>query len=199
MPLRPTDGPLHASATIPFRFFDFSVSISSFASSASSASQYTATSSWTIPGIGSLSAKGIRAVGKWQLRGLEWIIIRRKLASFRRIFPHTNNGVNDNLEDAYDAVLELTRYVTYCFLLKMETQSPIHGFLRPALYSERIRKEALGFILPQIASQNVACLVKALVKWPPFEVQMFITEVMTCLPSEWLNLTEYVVKYIVRV
>jgi hypothetical protein len=161
----------------------------------SSASQYTDTSSQTIPdhGIGSITAKGIRAVGKLQLRAAEWIVIQRNLAELRRLFPHNDDDVNDRRQEAYDTVLELTRYFTLLF------RTVIRQLMRPRfrlhLYSDQVRKEALRLVLPQIASENVAHMVKALAKLQPVEVQIFITELMTCLPPEWVGLTVCVMPY----
>lgn len=93
------------------------------------------------------------------------------------------------LENAYHDILELTRYV---FHLRIDIRRLIHASDRPSLYSNQIRKQALALLLPQIATHNTAHLVKSLMKWPPYEVQLFVTEVMACLPLEWLTLTEYV-------
>jgi hypothetical protein len=108
-------GAPHANSTVPYRFFELSRTTSSLAYSADSqsVSQYTVTSSSTVHGIGSLAAKGIRAVGKLQLRVLEWIVIRRKLTRIRRLFPHADDNTDDTLEEVYDAVLELTRHCIY--------------------------------------------------------------------------------------
>jgi hypothetical protein len=112
-----TSTSLNAS-TVPYRYFNFSESSSSFATSVTtetSASLHTVSSSRTIPGIGFLSGKGIRAVGKLQLQGMEWIVIQTKFANFRRLFPHKNETSAAGLEEAYDELLELTRFVPHAF------------------------------------------------------------------------------------
>lgn len=101
-------------ATTPYRF-SLMGSPGCSLISRSSASQYTDTSSPTIPGhgIGSFTAKGIRAVGKIQLRAAERFVIWRNLVGLRRLFPHTDDAVNHRQPEAYDTVLELTRYFTF--------------------------------------------------------------------------------------
>lgn len=108
-----------ASPVVPYRYFDFSESSSSLATATTqmseSTSLYTVTSSGTVPGIGALSGRGIRAVGKLQLRGMEWIVLQAKFANFRRLFPHKDETTAVGLEEAYDDILELTRFVLYLF------------------------------------------------------------------------------------
>jgi hypothetical protein len=84
-----------------------SLSVSYASSTTSSAS-----SKWsTIWGPGTLSGKALEAFGEATLRGVESLVIRRKLASLRSIFPHKNDAVIKNVEDVYDNVLELSRSV----------------------------------------------------------------------------------------
>ena len=70
---------------------------------------YTTTSSSTVPGIGSLSGKGILAFGRLILRGVEWVIIPQKLRVARSLFPHTDHATFEGIEQVYDDLLELTR------------------------------------------------------------------------------------------
>ena len=73
---------------------------------------YTTTTSRTVPGLGALAGKGILAFGKLALRGLETVVIRQKLAAFKRLFPHDDNYAHfEHLKEVYDEILELTRCV----------------------------------------------------------------------------------------
>jgi hypothetical protein len=84
----------------------------SMISCTSSASNETTTSTSTIWGPGTLSGKAIEAFGEATLRGVENLVIRRKLVSLRSHFPHDNGTVNRKIEQIYNDVLELTRFVS---------------------------------------------------------------------------------------
>lgn len=73
----------------------------------------TSTSS-TIPGIGALSGKAIKALGASVLRMAERVVITRALARIKPHFPHVcdaKSSNDTNLEEMYEIVLELCRYV----------------------------------------------------------------------------------------
>lgn len=67
------------------------------------------------------------------------------------------------------------------------------GCIRLFQDTEQSRKDVLGFVLRRIASENSANLVKSCVKWPPVEVQLFVVEVLACVPHKFHQLTKYVV------
>jgi hypothetical protein len=71
----------------------------------------TSCTSSTDQGIGTTSGRAIQAVGEFVLRGVETIIVRRRIASVLKIFPHNNELNSDGLEKAYDDVLEISRCV----------------------------------------------------------------------------------------
>jgi hypothetical protein len=60
----------------------------------------TTSSTW---GPGALAGKALEALG------VENLVIRRKLASFRSVFPHDNDTMIRDIEQVYDDLLELTR------------------------------------------------------------------------------------------
>jgi hypothetical protein len=109
----PVQGSYYPARHTQFRYFNLSASTSSLeSSSASSSSEYTTTSSSTNPGIGSVTGKGILAFGKMAQRGLDGIVIRRRLAAMKSVFPHNDGDETSvqNLDKIYDDVLELSRY-----------------------------------------------------------------------------------------
>ena len=63
----------------------------------------------TVQGLGSHSGRVIYAFGEAALRGLEILIVRRRLNTIANFFPHENKEVED-LTTVYDDVLELARY-----------------------------------------------------------------------------------------
>jgi hypothetical protein len=80
-------------------------------SSAASDSIYTTTSASTVPGIGALSGKFIYAFGKTILGALESVVVRRRLSYIQSICPLSDNTPPPDVEQIYDDLLELTRYV----------------------------------------------------------------------------------------
>jgi hypothetical protein len=81
----------------------------SYATVSTTNSAYTDTS--TVWGPGTLAGKALEAFGEATLRGIENIVIRRKLAALRSAFPHTDNSPGKDIDGVYDAVLELSRRV----------------------------------------------------------------------------------------
>jgi len=68
-------------------------------------------------GPGTLTGKALEAFGEATIRGIENLVIRRKLASLRSMFPHGNDTTIGNIEQLYDDILELSRCVcTPCTL-----------------------------------------------------------------------------------
>ena len=62
-----------------------------------------------IDGIGYLIGRGTITPGRLVLKGYERILIERKFAAARVIFPHTDDEDIEGLEAAYDELLNLTR------------------------------------------------------------------------------------------
>ena len=71
----------------------------------------TTPSNGTEEGIGSLGGRVLYAFGEATLRGLENLVIRRKLRVVKSLFPHKDTVVDKNMEKTYDDVLELSRCV----------------------------------------------------------------------------------------
>ena len=90
------------------------LSFESFATSSTSNTASTDTS--TIWGPGTLSGKAIEAFGEATLRGVENVVIRRKLSTYRSLFPHTDDMTIKNIDTVYENVLELSRYSSYPFV-----------------------------------------------------------------------------------
>lgn len=62
----------------------------------------------------------------------------------------------------------------------------MYALNRPGRYSDEIRQQALAMVFPQIATGNIADLIKAFANKPSAEVEEFVTECIACLPTEWL-------------
>lgn len=130
----------------------------------------------TIWGPGTLTGKALEAFGEATLRGVENIVVRRKLAFFRSAFPHDNETMTEDIVQIYENVLELTRsdaIVSSCreYLFTRPR--------RPGLYSKGVRQIALQLLLPQIDSRNTCHLIQALEKWPEIEIRLFLSQVMS--------------------
>jgi hypothetical protein len=81
-----------------------------------STSNTTATDASTIWGPGTLSGKVIEAFGEATLRRVENVVIRRKLSTYRSLFPHADDTTIRDIDSVYENVLELSRYCihSYC-------------------------------------------------------------------------------------
>ncbi|THU97287.1 hypothetical protein K435DRAFT_857801 [Dendrothele bispora CBS 962.96] len=110
----------------------------------------------TIVGPGSLSGRAVLALGKLTLKGVERVIIARRLSIISSKFPHSNvSGTRiKGLKDMYDDLLELSR---------ME------------MYPSTIQSEAISILLAQIGSFQTDSLVHALAAWNPVEVRLFLS------------------------
>jgi hypothetical protein len=82
-------------------------------SSIASTSVSTAISSTIPPGIGSLSGTFIQGVGKQMLRGVEAIVVRRRLAYIHSLCPLSDNTPPMDVDRIYDELIELARCVIY--------------------------------------------------------------------------------------
>ncbi|KAJ7433028.1 hypothetical protein B0H11DRAFT_1939856 [Mycena galericulata] len=126
-------------------------------------SQRTTTETSTVWGPGTLSGRALLALGEVTIRGLNQIVIWRRLATIRLRAPS---------QSMCDDLLELCR---------------------PAMYSLRIRKEVLRLILTQICVESKwSMLVLALCDWRQDEARLILHEVMRSLsdpellhPSGW--------------
>jgi hypothetical protein len=149
------------------------------ASYASSTTSRTSSKWSTIWGPGTLSGKALEAFGKATLRGVESLVIRRKLAFLRSIFPHKNDAVIMNIEDVYDDVLELSRSVVefpgwYTLAL--------WRYVRPELYPKTVGQIAIRLLLVQIEGSETDHLIRALGRWPEIEIRFFLSQIMSeCL------------------
>lgn len=65
----------------------------------------------TIPGIGSLTGKAIKALGSIVLRGLDRFIIYAHIRAILSKFPHsdTQAATIEGIQEIYDIILELSR------------------------------------------------------------------------------------------
>jgi hypothetical protein len=135
----------------------------------------------TIWGPGTLTGKALEAFGEATLRGVENLAIRRKLASFRSVFPHKNDTTIENIELIYDDVLEISRLVPsyLIFLTRLRACRGIVNIFRPHLYSKAVGRAARQLLIVQINSRENHHLIKALDGWPQVEVRFFLSEIMS--------------------
>lgn len=137
----------------------------------------TAITSSTIPGLGEISGRAILALGKFTLRGAEYLVIRRRLDTISANFPHRNANQITGIEQMYNDILELSRFVHARFWPTCWAYSKE----RRDLYHEAIRARALSIILVQIGSRQTRHLVKCLLDWPFIETKIFISELTALL------------------
>jgi hypothetical protein len=153
----------------------------SFESRATSSTSNTAsTDTSTIWGPGTLSGKAIEAFGEATLRGVENVVIRRKLSTYRSLFPHADDTTIKNIDTVYENVLQLSRYSSHPFIphigwLPYRTDRTMY---RPNLYSKNTTQAALRLMMIQIARRETLHLRKALQKWPTVELQFFLSQIM---------------------
>ncbi|KAF9066512.1 hypothetical protein BDP27DRAFT_1423761 [Rhodocollybia butyracea] len=116
----------------------------------------TVSSASTFGGLGSLSGKALLNFGKLTLKGIEQIIIFRRLSTIAAHFPHHAGAKLPGLTEMYADLLELSR---------------------PELYPESIRVRALQVLVAQIASRSSEKLVEVLSNWPAVEVRLIIYDI----------------------
>ncbi|KAJ3795360.1 hypothetical protein GGU11DRAFT_747125 [Lentinula aff. detonsa] len=129
----------------------------------------------TFTGPGSLAGKALFSFGKLTLKGVEQIIISRRLSVIATHFPHHNTDKIIGLPGMYADLLELSR---------------IH------LYSDSTRMRALQLLFGQVASRSIAHLLKALLVWPLVEVNLLLSELLRCFdPQRTSYLAEYTLEH----
>jgi len=92
-------------------FFASSVASSSRDSIPASPSFYTTTSASFVAGPGELTGRGLNAIGKMTLRGVQNIVVRRRLQVINSFIPHGNETAIPGKEQMYSDLLELSRCV----------------------------------------------------------------------------------------
>ena len=78
-----------------------------------STSNTATTNGSTVWGPGTVSGKLIEAFGEATLRRVENIVIRRKLSTYRSLFPHTDDTTIKDIDSIYENILELSRSFTH--------------------------------------------------------------------------------------
>ncbi|ESK86513.1 hypothetical protein Moror_9833 [Moniliophthora roreri MCA 2997] len=116
-----------------------------------------ATSLVTLTGPGALAGKAIYMLGKATLKGVDRIIIYRRLSAISSRFPHKNSAEIRGIQQAYYDLLELSR---------------------PIIYSKSIRDQALGMLLGQIGSRQSRYLLHSLLTWPEVEIGLLMSDIM---------------------
>ncbi|KAJ4483619.1 hypothetical protein J3R30DRAFT_3698502 [Lentinula aciculospora] len=111
----------------------------------------------TITGPGSLAGKALFNFGKFTLKGIEQLIISRRMSVIAAHFPHHDGDSIVGLPEMYADLLEMAR---------------IH------LYSDPTRTRALQLLLGQIASRSTRHLVRALSVWSIIEVNLLLSQLL---------------------
>ncbi|KAJ6605343.1 hypothetical protein DFH09DRAFT_1300075 [Mycena vulgaris] len=129
--------------------------------SSSARSVYTTTSSSTQWGPGALAGKAILAMGKAVVRGVDYLVISRRMSAIKAVMPCSDDDVgrSRNLETMFDDLLELSG---------------------PGLYPEAVRIQAMQLILAQIATKQTHHLRLSILKWEIeyAELVAFLTEII---------------------
>ncbi|KAF5384527.1 hypothetical protein D9757_006469 [Collybiopsis confluens] len=110
----------------------------------------------TFDGLGSSTGKAIFAFGKH--KGVEQLIISRRIASIAAQFPHLDTDNIPNLHSMYMDLLELSRI---------------------DMYSHSTRTRALQILMRQIARRCTASLTVALSTWSVVEAKLLISEIVS--------------------
>jgi hypothetical protein len=88
----------------------------------------------TIPGIGSLSGKFIRGIGKIIIRQIEDVaIIRRRISYIQSLCPLSDDSPPEDVVQIYDDLLELARSVVTCNVNSRPNSDLLHADLASTL------------------------------------------------------------------
>ncbi|KAJ6605352.1 hypothetical protein DFH09DRAFT_1121235 [Mycena vulgaris] len=122
-------------------------------------SLYTTTSSSTQWGPGAMAGKAILAMGKATLRGVEHLIISRRIGTIKAVMPCTDDNGSEHLGKIFGDLLELSR---------------------PALYPDGVRIQAMEILLAQIATEQTRHLRRSIANWDidSEELGAFLTEIV---------------------
>ncbi|KAF8217535.1 hypothetical protein K438DRAFT_1795164 [Mycena galopus ATCC 62051] len=142
-PPSPEPGPYRPPSSFDFSYSEY---------------QRTTTDTSTTWGPGTLSGRALLALGEATLRGINSLIIRRRLTTIRRRAPSLTKSMCDDL-------LELCR---------------------PAMYSTSLGEEATGLILTHLCvDSRYSALAVALCDWPPEEARLILLRLMRSLSQFW--------------
>ncbi|KAK7058496.1 hypothetical protein VNI00_002130 [Paramarasmius palmivorus] len=120
-------------------------------------------SSETINGPGALSGRYINELGELTLKGINILVVYRKLRNIERHFPHGNE--------------EPVPYEMYGHLLEL---------CRPDLYRRQFRQRALRIVLTQIARRHTTQLLHRCSRWPATYLREVLVELARCLQdAQW--------------
>jgi hypothetical protein len=76
----------------------------------------TATTSRTIYGIGALSGRLIHGLGEILLRGVDVMVIQRRLSYIETLSPLSDQNPQQDIERIYDDLVELSQYVIQVYV-----------------------------------------------------------------------------------
>ncbi|KAI3598420.1 hypothetical protein WG66_000696 [Moniliophthora roreri] len=116
-----------------------------------------ATSFGTLTGPGSLAGKAIYKLGKATIKGVEQIIISRRLFVISNHFPHENRAEIHGIQQMYADLLELSR---------------------KSMYIKSIRNQALRILLRQIGVRHTNYLLQSLSTWPKVELKLLVSDIL---------------------
>ncbi|KAF5353687.1 hypothetical protein D9758_008663 [Tetrapyrgos nigripes] len=108
-------------------------------------------SSISFRGPGSLAGRAILNLGRLTLKGVERVIISRKLSGIGSLSRGSGSA------ETYSDILELSR---------------------PQMYPDNIHTEAMRLLVRQIASGRTENLLKALRNWHPIEIRLLLSEMI---------------------
>ncbi|KAJ7767866.1 hypothetical protein DFH07DRAFT_808000 [Mycena maculata] len=138
------------------------MSIASHTSETAS-SLYTTTSSNTQWGPGAIAGKAILAMGKAIIRGVDYLVILRRISAIKSVIPCSDPGAADSAHSK-----------------KFETMfSDLLELSRRGLYPESIQIQAMDILVAQIARGHTHYLRLSLSKWEEHtEMVGFLSEII---------------------
>ncbi|KIK53957.1 hypothetical protein GYMLUDRAFT_88289 [Collybiopsis luxurians FD-317 M1] len=142
-------------------------SYSMFETDSSYVSTASFSSSSTIPGLGYLSGKAIKRLGTSVIKGVDAIIIRRRLAHIENVLKHKHfaktivGDTSPAMRSLYFDLLELYR----------------------SIYGQSIRTRAFRLIMGEVGGLHFQDLAAAVVDWPTSETYHLILEMLICFRS----------------
>ncbi|KAG5721040.1 hypothetical protein E4T56_gene1006, partial [Termitomyces sp. T112] len=110
---------------------------------AASGSLYTESSGSTVPGPGVITGRVVKAIGNIAVVGVDNIMIKRRMATYRTMFPHGRHVdlTEDDGREMYSEILEFTR---------------------PGVYPPSICEDALKLLMIQISIRETHQLMRGL-------------------------------------
>lgn len=122
-----------------------------------------------------MAGKAILAMGKATLRGVEHLIISRRIGTIKAVMPCTDDNGSEHLGKIFGDLLELSRCVMGALDFTVSNSTR-----RPTLYPDGVRIQAMEILLAQIATEQTRHLRRSIANWDidSEELGAFLTEIV---------------------